>query len=50
MNQDRQHRCPEYYCSESGRVGYFVLWLMGAPAGLLLLMWVLLGNSIFGPG
>lgn len=34
----------------SGRIGYFVLWLMGAPIGLLLLLWVILGNNIFGPG
>jgi hypothetical protein len=35
---------------ESGRVGYLVLYLMGVPVGLLILMWVLLGNNIFGPG
>ncbi len=35
---------------ESGRVGYAVLWLMGAPAGLLFIMWLFLGNNIFGPG
>jgi hypothetical protein len=35
---------------QSGRVGYFVLWMLGAPVGLLLLMWVILGNYIFGPG
>lgn len=36
--------------TESGRVGYFILWLMGAPIGLLLLMWIILGNNIFGSG
>jgi len=36
--------------NESGRVGYLVLYLMGVPLGLLLLMWVLLGNNIFGAG
>lgn len=35
---------------ENGRVGYLVMWLMGAPVGLLLLLWVLLGNNIFGAG
>ena len=35
---------------ESGRVGYLVMYLMGVPIGLLLLMWVILGNNIFGPG
>ena len=35
---------------ESGRVGYFILWLMGAPVGLLLLLWVIFGNNLFGAG
>ena len=35
---------------QSGRIGYLVLYLMGVPIGLLLVMWVLLGNNIFGPG
>ena len=35
---------------ESGRVGYLVLYLMGVPVGLLLVLWVILGNNIFGPG
>jgi hypothetical protein len=35
---------------ESGRVGYLIMYLMGVPIGLLLLMWVILGNNIFGPG
>ncbi len=35
---------------ESGRVGYLVLYMMGVPIGLLLLMWVVLGNNIFGAG
>lgn len=35
---------------ESGRVGYLVMYLMGVPVGLLLLLWVILGNNIFGPG
>ncbi len=36
--------------NESGRVGYLVLYMMGVPIGLLILLWVLLGNNIFGPG
>ena len=36
--------------NEEGRVGYLVLYLMGVPVGLLLLLWVILGNNIFGPG
>ena len=35
---------------ESGRVGYLVMYLMGVPVGLLLLLWVILGNNIFGAG
>jgi hypothetical protein len=35
---------------ESGRVGYLVLYFMGVPIGLLLVLWVLLGNNIFAPG
>jgi len=42
MTNDRQH--------ESGRIGYLVLYLMGVPVGILLLLWVFLGNNIFGPG
>ena len=36
--------------SQSGRIGYLVLYLLGAPVGLILLLWVLLGNNIFGAG
>lgn len=36
--------------NEHGRVGYLVLYLMGAPVGLLLLLWVLLGSNLLGPG
>lgn len=35
---------------EDGRVGYLVLYLLGAPIGLLLLLWVLLGNNLIGAG
>lgn len=35
---------------ESGRIGYLVLYFMGAPIGLLLILWVLLGDNIFRPG
>jgi hypothetical protein len=35
---------------ENGKIGYVILWLMGAPAGLLFIMWLLLGNNIFGRG
>ena len=35
---------------ESGRIGYLVLYLMGVPIGILILLWVILGNNIFAPG
>ncbi len=35
---------------QSGRIGHLILYLLGAPIGLILLLWVLLGNNIFGPG
>jgi hypothetical protein len=35
---------------ESGRIGYLVLYLLGAPIGLLLLLWVLFGDNLLGPG
>jgi len=40
----------EGYRAESGRVGYLVLYLMGVPIGVLLLLWVLFGNNLIGPG
>jgi hypothetical protein len=36
--------------NQSGRIGYVVLYFLGAPIGLLLVLWVLLGDNIFGPG
>ena len=36
--------------SEEGKVGYLVLYLLGAPVGLLVLLWLLLGNNLFGAG
>lgn len=35
---------------QSGRIGYVVLWFLGAPVGLLILLWALLGDNIFGAG
>jgi hypothetical protein len=35
---------------ESGRIGYLVLYAMGVPIGLLLLLWVLLGDNLIGAG
>ncbi len=36
--------------NQSGRIGYVVLWFMGAPLGLLVILWLILGNNIFGAG
>jgi hypothetical protein len=36
--------------TESGRIGYLVVYMMGVPIGILLLPWLLLGNNTFGPG
>jgi hypothetical protein len=35
---------------ESGRIGYLVLYLLGAPIGLLLLLWAIFGDNLLGPG
>jgi hypothetical protein len=40
----------KYLKSESGRIGYLVLYLLGAPVGVLLLLWVLLGDNLLGAG
>lgn len=45
-----ENRLIDFVQRESGRVGYLVLWLLGAPVGVLLVLWVLLGNNLFGPG
>jgi len=42
MTEPRRH--------ESGRIGYLVLYLMGVPIGVLLLLYLVAGNNIFGPG
>ena len=35
---------------DSGRIAYFILYLLGAPVGLLILLWTIFGNNLFGPG
>lgn len=35
---------------ESGRIGYALLYFMGVPVGVLLIMWALLGDNIIGAG
>lgn len=41
---------PTNRSDQSGRVGYLVLYMMGVPVGVLLLLWVLLGNNLIGAG
>jgi hypothetical protein len=36
--------------NESGRVGYLVLYLMGVPFGVLILLWLVLGNNLLTAG
>ena len=36
--------------NESGRIGYLVLYMLGVPVGLLLLLWVILGDNLIGAG
>jgi hypothetical protein len=36
--------------NQSGRVGYLVLYFMGVPIGLILLLWVIFGNNLLTPG
>jgi hypothetical protein len=40
----------EARADQAGRVGYLVLYLMGVPVGVLLLLWVLFGSNLIGPG
>jgi hypothetical protein len=36
--------------NESGRIGYLAMYFMGVPIGLILLLWVILGDNIFTAG
>ena len=40
----------ESRAGQAGRIGYLVLYLMGVPVGVLLLLWVLFGNNLIGAG
>ena len=35
---------------QNGRIGYVFLYFLGAPVGLLFLLYLFLGNNIFGAG
>ena len=36
---------PQYFSSEKGAMGYLLLWLLGVPAPVLLIIFVLRGCS-----
>jgi hypothetical protein len=36
--------------NDSGRVGYAVLYFMGVPIGLIIVLWVIFGNNLLTPG
>jgi hypothetical protein len=40
----------ERLAGESGRVGYLVLWLLGAPFSLLFVLWLILGDNLLARG
>ena len=53
MNATSTHKVSvtsRYTSAQSGKIGYVILWLMGAPLGLLVLLWLVLGNNILGAG
>ena len=34
----------------TGPIGYAVLYFMGVPIGLILVLWVIFGNNLLTPG
>lgn len=36
--------------AEQGKIAYLILYLLGAPVGLLIVLWLIFGNNLFGPG
>jgi hypothetical protein len=47
---DMSKNLPHTPQAQKGRIGYLVLYFLGAPVGLLLVLWLILGDNIFGPG
>lgn len=35
---------------DAGRIGYLVLYLLGVPFGVLVILWLILGNNLLAPG
>jgi hypothetical protein len=40
----------KFKMNESGKIGYVVLWFMGAPVSLLFVLWLIFGNNLLGAG
>ncbi len=38
------------FSAKQGKVGYVLLWILGAPGGLLFLLWLFLGDNLIGRG
>lgn len=45
-----QDEMEKQHYDQRGRVGYLVLWFMGAPITLLLILWVIFGNNLLTRG
>ncbi len=46
MSQNK-HDLPK---AEQGKIGYVVLYFLGVPIGLLIILWFIFGNNLIGPG
>ncbi|SMF97789.1 hypothetical protein SAMN02949497_0052 [Methylomagnum ishizawai] len=46
----KPRNAPRSPWSERGRVAYLILYALGLPVGVLLVLWVIFGNNLFGPG
>jgi hypothetical protein len=44
---NNKHDSPK---TEKGKIGYVILYFLGAPIGLLLILWLILGDNLIGPG
>lgn len=39
-----------WWATQHGRIGYLVLYALGVPVGILLLLWAVFGDNLLGPG
>lgn len=47
---DHEPKAPDYPKGQKGRAAYVVLYALGVPVGVLLVLWMIFGNNLFGPG